>query len=255
MRLTSGSFGAALVVAGLLGCSGGPQERPAQEEAAGPPVAAPPVQPEQAVEPALEAVDAATTPTPGSANAPDDSLGTRLYPAPQARKPATPAAAPAPTARPATPLRPVHAAKREVYDPVNPSFDLLQAPRDALRDFPRDSNGRVDWVQALEQGLIAPRAERDGPGGMRVLDLDIIMKDTRDMPWVRFPHRQHTEWLACSNCHPRPFVEKSAANPIDMDAIFRGRYCGQCHDRVAFSVFLCERCHSVQHPGAPSRWW
>ena len=142
-----------------------------------------------------------------------------------------------------------------MYDPAGSHFDLLQAPREALRGLPVDSNGKVDWVQALAQGLIAPRASLSGSGSMQILDKDIIMKNTREMPWVRFPHRQHTEWLACSNCHPRPFVEQAGENPVSMDAIFRGQYCGMCHDRVAFSVFLCERCHTEPHPGAPTRWW
>ena len=90
---------------------------------------------------------------------------------------------------------------------------------------------------------------------MQKLDQDIIMKDTLEMPWVVFPHRQHTEWLACSNCHPKPFAEQSGVNDISMDEIFRGNYCGQCHDRVAFSIFLCERCHSVPHSDTPPRWW
>jgi c(7)-type cytochrome triheme protein len=81
------------------------------------------------------------------------------------------------------------------------------------------------------------------------------MRNTRDMPWVAFPHRQHTEWLACSNCHPRPFKEKSGVNEITMDNIMRGEQCGMCHDRVAFSIFACERCHSVTHPGSPKPWW
>ncbi|MCB1742637.1 MAG: hypothetical protein KDK91_19840, partial [Gammaproteobacteria bacterium] len=63
------------------------------------------------------------------------------------------------------------------------------------------------------------------------------------------------EWLACSNCHPRPFKEIAGGNPTSMDEIFKGRSCGMCHDKVAFSTFVCERCHSIPHPGSPARWW
>ncbi len=80
-------------------------------------------------------------------------------------------------------------------------------------------------------------------------------KRTLDMPWVRFPHAEHTEWLDCSNCHPHPFAEKAGATEITMDSIMRGHHCGMCHDRVAFSIFACERCHSVTHPGSPAAWW
>lgn len=40
-----------------------------------------------------------------------------------------------------------------------------------------------------------------------------------------------------------------------MNDIFRGRYCGMCHDRVAFvTYFSCERCHSAAH-GPVKPWW
>ena len=131
------------------------------------------------------------------------------------------------------------------YDTLSPGFQRLQRPGAALAAFPTDSFGFVDWVQALEQGLIQPRAERDGAGAMEVLDLDVLMTDTRDMPFVRFPHRAHTEWLACENCHDRIFKPQAGANEINMERILAGEDCGVCHDRVSFSFADCERCHSV----------
>ena len=67
------------------------------------------------------------------------------------------------------------------------------------------------------------------------------------MPWVRFPHLAHTRWLDCSNCHPAIFLPQKGANKVNMDAIIGGEYCGRCHDKVAFALWTCERCHSVQH--------
>jgi c(7)-type cytochrome triheme protein len=81
------------------------------------------------------------------------------------------------------------------------------------------------------------------------------MKNTKEMPFVRFPHYAHTLWLDCSNCHPAPFEPRSGSTSITMADIFRGKYCGMCHDRVAFITFFsCQRCHSVPQPGglAPS---
>ena len=81
------------------------------------------------------------------------------------------------------------------------------------------------------------------------------MKNTAEMPHVKFPHDSHTQWLACSNCHDKIFVPKAGANAINMTKIFQGEYCGVCHDRVAFTtMFACERCHSVLQPGAKA-WW
>lgn len=141
------------------------------------------------------------------------------------------------------------------HDRANPAYETLQKAEAALAGFPADPKGLPDWMKMLEQGLIQPRAELTGPGKMEVLDLDIIMKNTKDMPWVRFPHRSHTLWLACRNCHDGIFIAKAGANAIDMNKIFRGQFCGTCHDRVAFmTVFACHRCHSVAH-GDIKPWW
>ena len=124
-----------------------------------------------------------------------------------------------------------------------------------MQTFPADAQGKVDWVSTLAQGLIEPRASLSAKGTMKRRFNDIVMKQTRDMPWVKFPHAQHTEWLDCSNCHPKPFSERKGSNQISMETIMRGQHCGACHDRVAFSIFACERCHSVPHAGSPAKWW
>ena len=100
-----------------------------------------------------------------------------------------------------------------------------------------------------------PRADLLGKKRQPRRDGDVIMTDTSGMPHVRFPHRQHTEWLDCSNCHPQPFVGEAGANDIAMDDVLAGRFCGVCHDRVAFSTFACERCHVEPHEGSPRAWW
>lgn len=137
------------------------------------------------------------------------------------------------------------------YDPGNPELSRLQKSGDATRNLPYDTIGFPDWMRALREGLITPRSNLDGKGSMEVLDLDIIMKNTREMPHVRFPHRSHTLWLACSNCHPEPFKPIAGSTAIRMADIFRGQYCGMCHDRVAFITFFsCNRCHSVAQPAS-----
>lgn len=101
-------------------------------------------------------------------------------------------------------------------------------------------------MKALNEGLIKPRSKLSGGETMEVLDLDVIMRNTKEMPFVKFPHRSHTLWLACANCHPDPFPAKAGATAIRMADIFRGQFCGKCHDRVAFITFFsCVRCHSV----------
>lgn len=147
-------------------------------------------------------------------------------------------------ARRALALNPIH-------DESNPDYPRLQRIDEATRLLKRDAIGFPDWMAALRSGAIAPRAGLSEKETMTVLDLDVLMKNTKEMPQVVFPHRAHTQWLDCSNCHPAPFVPQAGANPVSMSEIFRGKYCGMCHDRVAFiTFFLCERCHSGPR-GAP----
>lgn len=141
------------------------------------------------------------------------------------------------------------------YDHGNPDNYKLQKAAEARAGLPLDKRGAVDWMAALRSGAITPRTDLTGTRRNEVLDLDVILKNTKEMPFVKFPHNSHTEWLACSNCHDSLFVPKAGANPITMEKIFRGQYCGVCHDRVAFIThYSCERCHSVPQGGG-KKWW
>ena len=133
-----------------------------------------------------------------------------------------------------------------LHDPDNPAIELLQEPAEALSQLPPDSVGnQVLWNQALEQGYIEPRTNIYPETKIEVIDMDIIMERTGEMPLVLFPHRPHTEWLDCTNCHDKIFIKKVDANPINMLAILSGNYCGQCHGAVSFPLTECNRCHSV----------
>lgn len=141
------------------------------------------------------------------------------------------------------------------YDKANPDLNKLQRAEEARATLPLDKRGAIDWMGALRSGAIQPRADLAGTKRNETLNLDIILKNTKEMPYVKFPHNSHTEWLACSNCHDKLFIPKAGANPITMEKIFRGEYCGTCHDRVAFIThYSCERCHSVPH-GDIKAWW
>lgn len=135
-----------------------------------------------------------------------------------------------------------------IHDPMNITAMFgLQLPEVAMGQFPRDSAGLIDWVQVLAKGHIEPRSDINGlEPDLKPIDLDIVFADTGAMPKVLFPHRAHTEWLACKNCHPAIFVKKKGANSFKMEDVLRGKYCGVCHGKIAFPPTKnCMRCHSV----------
>ncbi len=84
----------------------------------------------------------------------------------------------------------------------------------------------------LNKNLIFPARQKGGPG-------DVV-----------FSHRYHVKVakLHCSSCHPRIFKQKFGYDRITMQAIWNGRYCGECHNgNRAFSArnqSNCKRCHS-----------
>ena len=147
----------------------------------------------------------------------------------------------------------------EIHDPDNPALPSLQNPEESMKELPKDRRGEVQWVEALNKGLINPRKSvtgQEGEGGeMKELDMDIIFTNTAMMPNVRFPHLAHTRWLACTNCHPDIFQPQRGANKLSMEKILKGEFCGRCHDKVAFSLFICERCHSVPTKESGPAWW
>ena len=133
-----------------------------------------------------------------------------------------------------------------IHDPDNPGTQALQKPGEALSKLPPNGAGnQVDWVRALRDGLIAPRTKLETTTHVQTLDRDILMKRTVEMPYVKFPHLAHSEWLDCSNCHEKLFRTKAGTTPVSMLAILQGEYCGRCHGAVAFPLTECNRCHSV----------
>lgn len=133
-----------------------------------------------------------------------------------------------------------------LHNPANAALDFLQEPATALMTLPPGgpSGNKIDWVAALRGSHIAPRTNIYPETKVRVLDLDIVFTDTKGQPHVVFPHRPHTEWLDCSNCHPDIFVADKGANEFGMLDVLQGEYCGRCHGAVAFPLTECTRCHS-----------
>ena len=133
-----------------------------------------------------------------------------------------------------------------IHDADGPGAAMLQTPKSAFQALPKSKSGNyVDWVKSLEQKKIEPRYDKSDPDAKPiVMDLNIVHEVKGSMPNVVYPHKQHTEWLDCSNCHPAIFLPQKGANNISMAAILLGEKCGVCHGKVAFPVSECRRCHS-----------
>lgn len=115
-----------------------------------------------------------------------------------------------------------------------------------LSGFPTDQYNLIDWAATIAQGKIKPRDAID-PSVPEVppFDLDVVITTkSKFQPDVLFSHKVHTLWLGCTNCHDKIFKQKAGGNPdMHMTKIAAGEYCGRCHDRVAFPLTDCLRCH------------
>ncbi len=121
-----------------------------------------------------------------------------------------------------------------------------------LAKLPQDQYGLIDWAEALRSGKITPKDSLDPNAKPKPpLDLDVVIQTkSKYQPDVVFPHKIHTMWLDCENCHDAIFKAKAGGNPeMHMVKIAAGEYCGRCHNRVAFPLTDCLRCHVKPKPG------
>jgi len=139
-----------------------------------------------------------------------------------------------------------------IHDVANDGTHVLQPPLIAYEGLPNTEFGNyVDWVKSLNDGLLKPRYDRFDPKvEPLVMDLDIVREVKASVPDVVFPHKPHTQWLHCSNCHPAIFIPQRKANVINMSAILLGQKCGVCHGKVSFPITTksCKKCHSKPKP-------
>jgi len=125
---------------------------------------------------------------------------------------------------------------------------LRYAPRKMaipLKLLPRDKYGLIDWAESVRMKLISPISSLDGSMEEKPYYAPVIIKSKMAvMTDALFPHDVHAYWLNCKTCHPGIFVQAKGGN-IDMTMwdILDGKYCGRCHDRVAFPLRECYRCH------------
>ena len=119
-----------------------------------------------------------------------------------------------------------------------------------MDNLPKGLGGEVNWTAAVIEGYINPKGSLDPDAEeMPPLDLNIFIEAKVPlMSNVLFPHSIHTYWLNCATCHPKIFIPQAGANPISMNEIFEGKWCGRCHGKVAFKFWPignCRRCHII----------
>ncbi len=156
------------------------------------------------------------------------------------------------------PLKPLPVAgklRRPVYKPYHEetmTYNLVPPPKtdwpSKLKALPLTAAGGTDWIKALNENLIKPKPGLDAKAeDQPVMDLDVVLTP-KDMPdfKVTYPHKPHTQILSCDNCHTGIFQMQAGADPITMEKIFAGEYCGRCHGPVAFDpASACPRCHTA----------
>lgn len=122
---------------------------------------------------------------------------------------------------------------------------------EVTKGFPRARFGnKVDWIKAEELGLLKLKDELPGVTIKRKplknpADIDLKALNSQ-MPDIVFSHEKHAIWNGCELCHPDLFGVKKGGTVYSMQDIFNGRYCGACHDKVAFTNMDCQLCHTKE---------
>lgn len=119
---------------------------------------------------------------------------------------------------------------------------------DFTERLPRTLGRAVDWEKAEEEGAIKPIDFLEGlslqRGAMKAQDDFAIESQASWASDVIFSHKKHAIWNGCALCHPDIYASTKAGTvKYSMFQIFEGESCGVCHGNVAFSLFLCEKCH------------
>jgi c(7)-type cytochrome triheme protein len=124
-----------------------------------------------------------------------------------------------------------------------PAIESVRGWEQAAEMLPKDLMDEVDWMEALRQGIIDPRASIKGRGRpeRKVFGFNFYLPGPDPSMDAYFPHSSHTQWLGCDSCHPKIF--RTRGTEFTMDDVFAGEYCGVCHGVVAFAVDSCFRCH------------
>ncbi|MFC1602234.1 c(7)-type cytochrome triheme domain-containing protein [Pseudomonadota bacterium] len=112
---------------------------------------------------------------------------------------------------------------------------------------PKDKFGLIDWMAIVNEKIIEPRGSlKKGAPEIPPFDMNVLIESKGDfVNDVLFPHKAHTYWLKCENCHTGIFIMAKGKNNMTMQGIVEGKWCGRCHGKVAFPLTDCNRCHQT----------
>ncbi len=119
-----------------------------------------------------------------------------------------------------------------------------------IKRLPKRALGNgIDWEEAEADGLIRPVDFLEGISIKRTplkMDKDVFIESKGAwMSDVLFSHKKHARWNGCEVCHPEIFPStKKGTIKYSMMQISSGEYCGVCHNKVAFPLIDCRRCHT-----------
>lgn len=111
---------------------------------------------------------------------------------------------------------------------------------------PRSKFGnRIDWTRSLKRAIKPENYLKISFAEELAFDKTLQLEaEWARIPPAVFPHKQHTDWLDCNNCHPSIFnIKKKATKHFSMQLNLDGNFCGVCHLNVAFPMNDCRRCH------------
>lgn len=164
---------------------------------------------------------------------------------------------------PLPPSAPVQNAPRHPPPPKQEPIVIVQAevikPPEVdwvgiYQALPRDAKGNVDWMRALEEKTITPKAGIDPaaePAKTTDSEITFVSDENPGKPVV-FRHATHTQWLGCKNCHTGIFKKRDENLQFTHDDMKAGKYCGACHFKVVFVQSGCKGCHvAAKKPAAP----
>ncbi len=120
--------------------------------------------------------------------------------------------------------------------------------QDVAGRLPRTTGNSIDWEKAEADGLVKPADFLEGVSQKRdALQLQADFSIEAQTSWasdVIFSHKKHAVWNGCEVCHPAIYASTKAGTvKYSMFQIYEGESCGVCHSKVAFSLFICDKCH------------